>query len=163
MLIHMKVDRIIIDPIAKTPILVLQEIDKDRVLPIWIGQSEAVAIAFALEEVEPPRPMTHDLTVNLVKLMGWKISRIIITSLKDNTYHAELVLEKEGKELTVDSRPSDAVAIALRTDAPVLVEEQVIVDAHRIDMTDAKSVEESKKWKELLENLDDEDFGKYKM
>jgi len=163
MLIHMKVDRIIIDPIAKTPILVLQEIDKDRVLPIWIGQAEAVAIAFELEDVKPPRPMTHDLAVSLVNLMGGRISRIIITSLRDNTYHAELVLEKDGEELTVDSRPSDAVALALRTDAPVLVEEQVIVDAHRIDITDAKSAEESEKWKEFLENLDDEDFGKYKM
>ena len=163
MLIHMKVDRIIIDTIAKTPILVLQEIDKDRVLPIWIGQAEAVAIAFELEDVKPPRPMTHDLAVSLVNLMGGRISRIIITSLRDNTYHAELVLEKDGEELTVDSRPSDAVALALRTDAPVLVEEQVIVDAHRIDITDAKSAEESEKWKEFLENLDDEDFGKYKM
>jgi len=163
MLIPMKADRIILDPISKSPILILQEIAGERLLPIWIGQSEAIAIAFAMEKIDPPRPLTHDLAMKLVASMGGRILRTLVTALEDKTYYAVLVVESHGVEQTIDSRPSDAIALALRSNAPILVEEKVLADAYKIDVGEGADDEEGKRWKEFLESLHDEDFGKYKM
>lgn len=163
--IKVKVTGLTIDPFTNMPIIILKDEDEKMALPIWIGLIEASAIATELEKIELSRPMTHDLMKNVLHELKATIKQVIITDLTDNTFFAELTLVHEGREIRIDSRPSDAIALALRTAAPVYVHRDVMEKSRRIDV--AKEMDEGKikeqKWAEILENLTPEDFGKYKM
>ncbi|MCX5811792.1 MAG: bifunctional nuclease family protein [Proteobacteria bacterium] len=165
MLKEMKVAGITVDPFTNTPIVLLKDVDEKDVLPIWIGLLEASSIATALENINTPRPMTHDLLKNILDHLGVRVIRIEVNDLKDNTYYALLYLDVDNKRLVVDSRPSDAIAIALRTGAPIFVEETVIKKSAKIDLSGKgdKVVTDVNEWEEILENLSPDDFGKYKM
>jgi len=147
MLIQMKVEGLLFDPRSNMYILLLKEIDGKATLPIWIGKPEADSIALALGKVETPRPLTHDLIKNITDSLKVRITRITVTEILDNTYYALVCLTDGKKETLIDSRPSDAVAVALRTNAPIFVDEQVIGQ---------KSTDELEEW---LKNLRPEDFG----
>jgi bifunctional DNase/RNase len=156
----MQVVGITIDPGTQSPIVILRDLENRNILPIWIGILEANAIAVGLEKVKLPRPMTHDLFKNVMDQLGVSLKKIEITDIKENTYYAVLHLETGGKTLTIDSRPSDALAIAIRLGAPILVHESVIEKAVRVE---AEGGQDKDKWTELLEKMDPEDFSKYKM
>lgn len=158
--IRMEVKGLMMDPSSRVPIVILRNKEDSRFLPIWIGIFEANAIALQLEGIEPPRPMTHDLMIGLLGHLETEISRVIITALKENTFFAQLVLKTGIEESIVDSRPSDAIALALRADAPIYVAEQVLAQAAAEDRTDLRDEEKLKKW---LEELDPDDLGKYTM
>ncbi len=159
---EMKVVGITIDPVTQSPIVILRDKDNKNTLPIWIGVLEANAIAVGLENVKLPRPMTHDLIKSILEQTGMRLLRIEVTDIRDNTYYAALHLAVDGKELVVDSRPSDAIAIALRTGAPIMVRDIVIEKSVRVD-TSPQASGEKDKWTEILEKMDPEDFSKYKM
>jgi bifunctional DNase/RNase len=165
MLKEMKVAGITVDPFTNTPIVLLKDLEDKDVLPIWIGLLEASSIATALENIQTPRPMTHDLLKNILDSLHAKVVRIEVNDLKDNTYYALLHLEVNKKRFVVDTRPSDAIAIALRTGAPIFVEESVIQRSAKIDLAQKgdKVVTDTTEWEEILENLSQDDFGKYKM
>jgi hypothetical protein len=145
--------------------VLLKDLEDKDVLPIWIGLLEASSIATALENIQTPRPMTHDLLKNILDSLHAKVVRIEVNDLKDNTYYALLHLEVNKKRFVVDTRPSDAIAIALRTGAPIFVEESVIQRSAKIDLAQKgdKVVTDTTEWEEILENLSQDDFGKYKM
>ncbi|MBI5419110.1 MAG: bifunctional nuclease family protein [Deltaproteobacteria bacterium] len=159
---EMQVVGITIDPATQSPIVILRDVENKNILPIWIGILEANAIAVGLEKVKLPRPMTHDLFKSVIDQLGVKLLRIEVTDIKDNTYYALLHLEAGGKTLAIDSRPSDAIAIALRLGAPIMVHDAVIEKAVRVDAASGSGPEKDK-WTELLEKMDPEDFSKYKM
>ncbi len=167
MSIEMMVAGIALDPVTKMPIIILKDSNGDNALPIWIGIAEASAIATQLEKIDLARPMTHDLIKNLLQALDTQVDRIEITALKDNTFYANIYLKFDDKTLPIDSRPSDAIALALRTESPIFVSEEVIRKAKSIDLQkmeeESTSQEEKDKWKEILENLTPEAFGKYKM
>jgi uncharacterized protein len=165
MLKEMKVAGITVDPFTNTPIVLLKDLDEKDVLPIWIGLLEASSIATALENIETPRPMTHDLLKNILDSLHAKVLKIEVNDLKDNTYYALLHLEVNRKRFTVDARPSDAIAIAIRTGASIFVEESVIQRSAKVDLTQKgdKVVTDTSEWEDILENLSQDDFGKYKM
>ena len=154
----MYVHAITLDADTNSPILILKEENGERTLPIWIGLLEATAIATEMEKIEFARPMTHDLSVNLLKKMEIKIPRIEISDLKDNTYYALITIKQGDRELTVDARPSDAVAIALRAEARIFVNESVLRITQPTKGTVIKSGErtpaEEKKWSKILEEMD---------
>jgi bifunctional DNase/RNase len=165
MLKEMKVAGITVDPFTNTPIVLLKDLDDKDVLPIWIGLLEASSIATALENIATPRPMTHDLLKNILDNLHVKVLRIEVNDLKDNTYYAMLHLEVNKRKFTVDSRPSDAIAIAIRTGASIFVEESVIQRSAKVDLAQKgdKVVTDTAEWEDILENLSQDDFGKYKM
>ncbi len=165
MLIEMKVAGITVDPFTNTPIVILKDMEEKEVLPIWIGLLEASSIATAIENIQTPRPMTHDLLKNILDGLGVKVLRIEVNDLKENTYYALLHLEVDGKRLVIDSRPSDAIAIAIRTNATILVEETVIKRSAKVEFAQKgdKVVTDTTEWEDILENLSSDDFGKYKM
>jgi uncharacterized protein len=165
MLKEMKVAGITVDPFTNTPIVILKDLEEKDVLPIWIGLLEASSIATAIENITTPRPMTHDLLKNILDELGAKIVKIEVNDLKDNTYFALLHMEVNKKRLVIDSRPSDAIAIALRTGASIFVDESVIKRAAKIDLSQksGKVVTDTTEWEDILENLSSDDFGKYKM
>jgi bifunctional DNase/RNase len=150
---------------TNVPIVMLRETQGDRrVLPIFIGSPEATAIAFALERVETPRPMTHDLLKNVLDELGVQIERIVVTELRDSTFFAELHLARNGQRHTVSSRPSDAIALAVRTGTPIFAEETVLAEAgYAGDPTEEKSDEEPdevvEQFREFIEHVNPEDFG----
>ena len=155
------------DPVTNSPIVILKEIEGDQTLPIWIGLLEATAIASEIEGVTFSRPMTHDLLKNILDKTDTKVKRIEICDLKDNTYYAIIHVTSKGKALSIDSRPSDALAIALRTRAPIFVSDEVLKKSKQIEASaegvPADKTEKGKKWQDVLEKLGPEDFGKYKM
>jgi bifunctional DNase/RNase len=161
MLIKMTVRGIALDPITNMPIVILKDPEERRALPIWVGIFEANAIALELEKVSTPRPMTHDLLKNILEGLGITVQQIIVNDLKENTFYATIELNYNGSVVSIDSRPSDAIALALRVNAPIFVSENVVTQAKNIEVSEEK--EETDKWKEWLENLKPEDFGKYKM
>lgn len=164
-MIRMKVTGLTIDPFTNMPIIILKDLDEKMALPIWIGLIEASAIATELEKIELSRPMTHDLMRNILDTLQVTVTRVEVTDLTDNTFFALIYLKKDGKEFIMDSRPSDAIALALRTKAEIYVDKKVMDKSRRIDLSkqvDSGQVKEQK-WTELLENLNPEDFGKYKM
>jgi uncharacterized protein len=165
MLKEMKVAGITVDPFTNTPIVLLKDLEEKDVLPIWIGLLEASSIATALENINTPRPMTHDLLKNILDNLGVKVLKIEVNDLKDNTYFALIHFDVNKKRLVMDSRPSDAIAIALRTAAPIFVEEAVIKKSAKVDLTTKgdKVVTDTTEWEDILENLSSDDFGKYKM
>jgi len=159
--IEMTIKGLMIDPITNMPIVVLKDRDGQRVLPIWVGVFEANAIALQIENVQTPRPMTHDLLRNVIEDLSARVERIVVCELRENTFYATIHLVSGSGTLAVDARPSDAIALALRTSSPIFVEEAVIQSARGTDAsTDSMDVERVRKW---LEGLSDEDLGKYKM
>ncbi|MBW2609067.1 MAG: bifunctional nuclease family protein [Deltaproteobacteria bacterium] len=165
MLKPMTISGLTVDPLTNSPIVILKEIDGEKTLPIWIGLLEATAIASELEGIQFSRPMTHDLLKNILDLVDAKVGKIEVCDLKNNTYYALIHFTHKGKDITLDARPSDALALSLRVDAPVFVDEKVIEKSKQIDLRaepEDKS-EQGKKWQEILESLNLEDFGKYKM
>jgi bifunctional DNase/RNase len=143
------------------PIIILKDAEDRKALPIWVGIFEANAIALELEKIVTPRPMTHDLIKNILEHLGATVQQVVINDLKDNTFYAIIEITVNGNRITVDSRPSDAIAIALRVGAPIFVVDEVVSKAKSIDVSDEK--EENDRWREWLENLKPEDFGKYRM
>ena len=162
---EMKISGLTMDPNSNTPIVVLKDTKSETSLPIWIGLLEATAIATELEQVEFSRPMTHDLIKNLMGHLGVKVDRVEVCDLRDNTFYAWIYLNVNGKETRIDARPSDALAIALRVNARIYVDEKVIEKSGKLEPTGQAEIkdDEAKKWTEILENLSAEDFGKYKM
>jgi bifunctional DNase/RNase len=165
MYIPMAISGITVDPLTNSPIVILKAVEGDQTLPIWIGLLEATAIASELEGIKFSRPMTHDLFRNMMDMVEIKVLKIEVCDLKNNTYYALIHFTQGEKEMTIDARPSDALALSLRVNAPIFVSEKVIDQSSQIDLKaepEDKS-EEGKKWQDVLEKLSPEDFGKYKM
>ena len=161
MLIEMTIKGLMVDPVTNMPIVILKDKDGDRVLPIWVGIFEANAIAPQIENVATPRPMTHDLLRNIIADLDGQVDRVVVCDLKDNTFYAVIHLTVRGERVAIDARPSDAIALALRTRSPILVEENVIDTAKTVDFNaDRTDNDRLQKW---LESLDPEELGKYKM
>ena len=161
MLIEMTIKGLMVDPITNTPIVILKDKDGDRVLSIWVGIFEANAIALQIENVETARPMTHDLLRNIITDLDGRVDRVVVNDLRDNTFFAIIHMTVGGERVAVDARPSDAIALALRTRAPILVEESVIENARTVDFASQRADNDRlQKW---LESLDPDDLGKYKM
>ena len=158
--IEMKIRTLMMDPVTQMPIVVLRDATGNTILPIWVGVYEANAIALEIEKINTPRPMTHDLIKILLQGMDARVDRIVVSDLKDDTFFAVIWLEKDGQLISVDSRPSDALAIALRTDSPIFVDDSVLKNS-RMNSGQEKGKEDE--LKRLLENLNEEDFGRYKM
>jgi len=160
MLIEMQIRGLMMDPITGVPIVILRNADNQRVLPIWVGPVEANAIALQIENVSPPRPMTHDLLKNLLIEFDARVQRVLITALKGNTFYAYLDIDRQGTRILVDARPSDALAVALRARAPVFVDDSVLDQASSVEVSNEQADRERlQKW---LESLDPDDMG-YKM
>ena len=161
-MVEMKVEGLTLDPLTNMPIIILKDSTGSKALPIWVGYFEANAIALEIEQVSTPRPMTHDLLKNLIQDMKAEVNHILVSELKDNTFYAIISLVYEDITLTIDSRPSDAIALALRTKSPIFVEEKVIEDAKSLDLPDPEKTNTSddKQWKNWLENIKPDDFGK---
>jgi bifunctional DNase/RNase len=164
--IEMKVSGLTIDPITNTPIVILKDLEGKKAVPIWIGIFEASAIATEMEKIKFPRPMTHDLLNDVIKVLKGEVVRVEIPDLRNNTFFANIQLLWEGKIIVVDARPSDAIAIALRAGASIFVDEKVIEKSRTVDFgaknSDIGSLDKEK-LEEFLENMSPEDFGKYKM
>jgi bifunctional DNase/RNase len=161
MQIEMTIKGLMVDPITNMPIVILRDKDGQRVLPIWVGIFEANAIALQIENISTPRPMTHDLLRNVIQDLKASVQKIVVCDLQENTFYALIYLAVNGDTVAIDARPSDAIALALRTRAPIFVEETVIDHAKTVDFSAEKpDTERLQKW---LENLDPEDLGKYKM
>ena len=161
MLIEMTIKGLMVDPITNMPIVILKDKEGDRVLPIWVGIFEANAIALQIENIATPRPMTHDLLRNIITDLEGQVDRVVVSDLKENTFYAIVHLTVRGERVAVDARPSDAIALALRTRAPILVEETVIENAKSVDLGPERADNDRlQKW---LESLDPEELGKYKM
>ena len=167
MLVKMSVSGLTIDPYTNSPIMILKEDDGERSLPIWIGLLEATAIASELESVKFARPMTHDLLRNVIETFKARVDKVEVCDLRDNTFFAIIHISGESGRVEMDARPSDAIALALRADAPIFVDEIVFEKSAKVDLTEAPQAavkdKESKKWTEVLEGMSPEDFGKYKM
>ena len=161
MLIEMTIKGLMVDPITNMPIIILKDKEGERVLPIWVGIFEANAIALQIENIATPRPMTHDLIRNIIADLEGQVDRVVVCELKDETFYAVIHMTVRGERVAVDARPSDAIALALRTRSPILVEENVIANAKTVDFTAARADSDHlQKW---LESLDPEQLGKYKM
>ena len=161
MQIEMTIKGLMVDPVTNVPIVILRDKDGQRVLPIWVGVFEANAIALQMENVTTPRPMTHDLLRNVIQDLRARIDKIVVSDLKENTFYALIYLALAGETVAIDARPSDAIALALRTRAPIFVEDTVIDHAKTVDFTTEKAdADRLHKW---LESLDPDDLGKYKM
>lgn len=159
--VEMKIRGLMLDPVTQMPIVVLKDPASDVVLPIWVGVFEANAIALEIEKVPTPRPMTHDLIKNLLNGLDTHVHKVVVTELRDDTFYAVIWIEREGRFISVDSRPSDALAVAMRLDCPIFVEDEVLKSSKvAAAVSDKASSEELRK---MLENLNDEDFGRYKM
>jgi bifunctional DNase/RNase len=156
----MKVKGLMIDPVSNMPIIILKNSDGNTVLPIWVGIFEANAIAMQLEEVVSPRPMTHDLLKNVIEGLAANVAQVVITDLKDNTFFANIHLSRNGEEYTVDARPSDAMALALRAEAPIYVSREVLDKSEGGDEGESGQTERLRRW---LETVDPEELGKYEM
>jgi bifunctional DNase/RNase len=159
--VEMKIRGLMMDHVTNMPIVVLKDMSGEAVLPIWVGIYEANAIALEIEKVNTPRPMTHDLIKILLMGLDTSIRKVVVSELKDDTFYALIWLERNGKLMSVDSRPSDALALALRHDCPIYVDDRVLQSSkNSAAVSDKVNNEELKKW---LENLNDEDLGRYKM
>lgn len=159
--VEMKIRGLMMDPVTNMPIVVLKDVGSDTVLPIWVGIYEANAIALEIEKVTTPRPMTHDLIKNVLTGLEAQVHKVVVSELKDDTFFAVIWLERQGSIISIDSRPSDALALALRVDCPIYVEEDVLKSSKQASaVSDRVSAEELRKW---LEGLNDEDLGRYKM
>jgi uncharacterized protein len=159
--IEMKIRGLMMDPVTNMPIVILKDINGNSLLPIWVGIYEANAIALEIEKVATPRPMTHDLIKSLLLGLGTGMKKVVVSDLREDTFYAIIWLERNGELISVDSRPSDALALALRLDCPIFVEDEVLKNSKLSGaVSDKVNSEELRKW---LENLNDEDLGRYKM
>jgi bifunctional DNase/RNase len=159
--VEMKIRGLMMDPVTNMPIVILKDVAGNTVLPIWVGIYEANAIALEIEKVSTPRPMTHDLIKSLLLGLSTGVSKVVVNELKDDTFYALIWLERDGEMISVDSRPSDALALALRLDCPIFVDDEVLKSSKvTASVSDKVNNEELKRW---LEGLNDEDLGRYKM
>lgn len=159
--VEMRIRGLLMDPVTNTPIVILKDANSDTVLPIWVGIYEANAIALEIEKVSTPRPMTHDLIKNVLMGLDARVHKVVVTELKNDTFFAVIWMEREGQVISVDSRPSDALALALRVDCPIYVDDAVLRNSKQAQSaSDPSTSEELRKW---LEGLGDEDLGKYRM
>ncbi len=165
MLHEVNIASMAIDPTSNTPIIILKSVEGDQAVPIWIGLLEATSIASALRNIKFDRPMTHDLFKNFIDNLEIKVSKVEVCDLKDNTFYAKIYFVSPEKSFNMDARPSDAIAIALRFDAPIYVDDKIFEKSHMVegDYEVLNKSEDGKKWAEYLENLSPEDFGKYKI
>jgi bifunctional DNase/RNase len=162
MLIEMTVKGVILDPTTNTPVVLLRDVADERILPIWVGGAEANAIATQIENLAPSRPMTHDLLRNVIEGLNAAVEKVVVSDLKEATFYAVIFLLVGAVEpVTIDARPSDAIALALRTKAPIFVEESVIDRAKSSDIATERA--ESDRLQKWLEGLDPDELGKYKM
>ena len=159
--VEMKIRGLMMDPVTNMPIVLLKDVGGDMVLPIWVGVYEANAIALEIEKVSTPRPMTHDLIKNVLTGLDALIHKVVVTELKDDTFFAVIWLEREGRVVSIDSRPSDALALALRMDCPIFVDDQVLKNSKQATAISERAT--SDELRKLLEGLNDDDLGKYKM
>jgi uncharacterized protein len=159
--VEMKIRGLMMDPVTNMPIVILRDTAGSAVLPIWVGIYEANAIALEIEKVNTPRPMTHDLIRNLLMGLETHVNKVVVSDLKEDTFYAVIWLERDGQTISIDSRPSDALALALRVDCPIFVEDDVLKNSKVAGAaSDKVSNEELSKW---LESLNDDDIGRYKM
>ena len=159
--LQVEIKGLMLDPSSNVPIVILRDVRSQLFLPIWIGVFEANAIALRLEGVEPPRPMTHDLLRSLLEQLGGKVEKIVISDLKESTFFAMIHVRNHQGSLAVDARPSDAIALALRTEAPIYVLRSVLDKAQAVDLaSDASDEDKLKKW---LEEISPDDLGKWTM
>src|SRR6202161_1536058 len=159
--LEVKIRGLMMDPVTNMPVVVLKETAGNGVLPIWVGIYEANAIALEIEKVQTPRPMTHDLLKNVLFGLNVHVQKVVVSELREDTFYALISLERNGERMSIDSRPSDALALALRVDCPIFVEETVLQSSKISSAINEKSTsEELRKW---LEGLSDEDLGRYKM
>jgi bifunctional DNase/RNase len=159
--VEMKIRGLMMDPVTNMPIIVLKDVDSEMVLPIWVGMYEANAIALEIEKATPPRPMTHDLLRNAIRGLNAQVKKVVVSELRDDTFYAVIWMDQDGELVTMDARPSDALALALRSDCPIYVSRQVL-DNSKLTANGAQNInsEELRRW---LEGLGDEDMGRYKM
>jgi bifunctional DNase/RNase len=159
--IEMKIRGLMMDPVTNMPIVILKDVNGSAILPIWVGIYEANAIALEIERVTTPRPMTHDLIKTLLVGLNATVRKVVVNELKEDTFYAMIWLERNGELISVDSRPSDALAVALRLDCPIFVEDSVLQSSKMAGtVSDKVNNEELRRW---LEGLNDEDLGRYKM
>ena len=159
--VEMKIRGLMMDPVTNMPIVILKDVNGATVLPIWVGVYEANAIALEIEKIATPRPMTHDLIKSLLLGLNTNLRKVVVSELKDDTFYAVIWLDRDGELISVDSRPSDALALALRLDCPIYVEEAVLKSSSKqAAISDKVNNEELRRW---LEGLNDEDLGRYKM
>src|SRR6202158_2778725 len=159
--VEMKIRGLMMDPVTNMPIVVLKDVRGKEILPIWVGVSEANAIALEIEKVQTPRPMTHDLLKNVLLGLEVRVQKIVVNDLKDDTFFAMIWVERGGEMMTIDSRPSDALALALRMDCPIFVDEEVLKNSKvSTALTERTTNEQLRNW---LEGLSDDDLGRYKM
>jgi uncharacterized protein len=159
--VEMKIRGLMMDPVTQMPIVVLKDVQGQAILPIWVGAYEANAIALEIEKVQTPRPMTHDLLKNVLLGLDVQVHKIVVNDLRDDTFYALIWVEREGELMSIDSRPSDALALALRMDCPIFVDERVLKNSKVSNALAEKNTNEQlRNW---LEGLSDEDLGRYKM
>jgi uncharacterized protein len=159
--VEMQIRGLMMDPVTNMPIIVLKDIGSDVVLPIWVGIFEANAIALELEKTTTPRPMTHDLLRNLARGLNAQVRKVVVSEMRDDTYYAVIWMEQSGEIVTLDARPSDAIALALRWDCPIYVSRAVLeVSKQAAGGNQAINADEMRRW---LENLNDDEMGRYKM
>src|SRR5438132_7189217 len=159
--VEMKIRGLMMDPVTSMPIVILKDVGSNSVLPIWVGIYEANAIALEIEKVSTPRPMTHDLIKTLLLGLDAGIQKVVVNELKDDTFFAVIWVQRNGELISVDSRPSDALALALRLDCPIFVDDSVLKSSKLANtVSDKANNEELRRW---LEGLNDEDLGRYKM
>jgi bifunctional DNase/RNase len=159
--VEMKIRGLMMDPVSNMPIVILKDVNGNTILPIWVGVYEANAIALEIEKVSTPRPMTHDLIKTLLLGLNAGMKKVVVSELKDDTFYAVIWLERDGEVISIDSRPSDALALALRLDCPIYVEESVLKSSRMAaSATEKVNNEELRRW---LEGLNNEDLGPYKM
>ncbi len=159
--VEMKIRGLMMDPSTNMPIVVLKDAQGSAILPIWVGIYEANAIALEIEKVQTPRPMTHDLLKNVFLGLDVRVQKVVVNELREDTFFALIWVERNGEMMSIDSRPSDALALALRVDCPIFVEDEVLKNSKLSTvMSERNTSEEMRKW---LENLSDEDLGRYKM
>jgi bifunctional DNase/RNase len=159
--VEMRIRGLMMDPVTNMPIVILKDIGGNTILPIWVGIYEANAIALEIEKVATPRPMTHDLIKNLLMGLNTEVRKVVVNDLREDTFYALIWLERDGQTISIDSRPSDALALALRLDCPIFVEDAVLKTSKQVGSVSEKiNTEDIRKW---LENLPDEDMGRYKM
>jgi len=160
--VEVQIRGLMLDPVTNMPIVVLKDVDGDTVLPIWVGVFEANAIALELEKTPTPRPMTHDLLRNLARGLNAKVTKVVVSDLREDTFFATIWMQQENEQVTLDARPSDAIALALRWDCPIFVSRKVLSQSRQTANETGTNVnaDELRRW---LENLNDEDTGRYKM
>lgn len=159
--VEMRIRTLMMDPVTQMPIVILRDMQGETILPIWVGVYEANAIALEIEKVSTPRPMTHDLIKTILTGLNVTVQKIVVSELKDDTFYALIWMERNGELISIDSRPSDALALALRLDCPIYVDDQVLKTSKMT--TTAQDKNNNEQLRQWLEQLNDEDFGRYKM